>query len=333
MTDGSQPKMMRAAVIVAPRQVELQMLPVPIPGPGQVRVHLEGCGVCASNVPVWEGREWFSYPLEPGAPGHEAWGRIDALGEGITDLSEGDRVGLLSQRAFAEFDVADAAHLVKLPEGLADRPFPPEPLGCAVNVFKRSDIQAGQTVAVVGIGFLGALLVRMAKLKGARVFAISRRRSSLEQARDWGADETVQIDEPAAIQSRIGELTDGQGCDRVIEATGHQQPLDLAGELVRVRGRLIIAGYHQDGLRQVNLQSWNWRGIDVINAHERDEAIYIQGMREAARMVERGELEIEPLLTHAAPLSELAAALEMTRTRPEGFFKAIVRMNGKRERK
>ena len=332
MTDGSQPNTMRAAVIVAPGQIELRAMPMPMPGPGQVRVRLEGCGVCASNVPVWEGREWFTYPLEPGVPGHEGWGRIDALGEGVMDLAEGDHVGLLSQRAFAEFDVADAAHIVKLPEGLKDRPFPPEPLGCAVNVFERSNIHAGQTVAVVGIGFLGALLVRMAKLKGARVFAISRRRSSLEQARDWGADEILQIGDPASVQSRIGNLTGGDGCDRVIEAAGHQQPLDLAGELVRVRGRLIIAGYHQDGLRQVNLQSWNWRGIDVINAHERDEAVYIQGMQEAARMVERGELEIEPLLTHAAPLSELAAALEMARTRPEGFFKAIVRTNGKRER-
>jgi len=54
----------------------------------------------------------------------------------------------------------------------------------------------------------------------------------------------------------------------VIEAAGQQWPLDLATELTRERGRLIIAGYHQDGPRQINMQLWNWRGLDVINAHE-----------------------------------------------------------------
>jgi hypothetical protein len=54
---------------------------------------------------------------------------------------------------------------------------------------------------------------------------------------------------------------------------------DLAGELCAERGRLVIAGYHQDGMRQVNVQLWNWRGIDVINAHERDPQAYVDGMR------------------------------------------------------
>ena len=77
------------------------------------------------------------------------------------------------------------------------------------------------------------------------------------------------------------ELTDGRWCERVIEAVGLQWPLDLAGELTGERGRLVIAGYHQDGPRQVNMQLWNWRGIDVINAHERDPQRYVDGMRAA----------------------------------------------------
>src|SRR5213082_2308555 len=69
---------MRAAVLVAPMTFEVREAPVPEPGPEQVRVRLEGCGVCASNIPPWEGRPWFNYPMEPGGLGHEGWGSLDA---------------------------------------------------------------------------------------------------------------------------------------------------------------------------------------------------------------------------------------------------------------
>ena len=74
-----------AAVIAAPGEIELREIEFREPVAGEVRVRLEGCGACASNVPVWEGRPWFAYPFEPGAPGHEAWGRVDAVGAGVTD--------------------------------------------------------------------------------------------------------------------------------------------------------------------------------------------------------------------------------------------------------
>jgi threonine dehydrogenase-like Zn-dependent dehydrogenase len=110
----------------------------------------------------------------------------------------------------------------------------------------------------------------------------------------------------------------------VIEAVGKQWPLDLAAELTRERGRLIIAGYHQDGPRQVNMQLWNWRGLDVINAHERDQAVYIQGIRDAVDAVASGRLDPDPLYTHTYPLDRLGEALDATRDRPDGFLKALV---------
>src|SRR4051794_36800757 len=97
---------MQAAVVAAPCQVRMARVPVPEPAPGQVRVRLEGCGVCGSNLAPWEGRPWFKYPLAPGELGHEGWGRVDALGENVTKFQEGDRVAVLSYRAFAEFDLA-----------------------------------------------------------------------------------------------------------------------------------------------------------------------------------------------------------------------------------
>src|SRR3954469_2111427 len=315
---------MRAALLVAPGQVRVDRVARPEPGQGQVRVRLAGSGVCASNLTPWAGPEWMQFPTEPGSLGHEGWGVIDALGDEVEGLSIGDPVAALSFKAYAEYDLADADAVVRLPDSLAGQPFPGEPLGCAMNIFRRSEIAAGQTVAIVGIGLLGAILTRLAADAGARVIAVSRRPFSLDVARDFGAAEVIPMEDHNAIIGQVKELTGGAFCDRVIEAVGKQWPLDLAAELTRERGRLIVAGYHQDGQRQVNLWLWNWRGLDVINAHERDPKVYLQGMREAVEAVASGRLDPRPLYTHRFPLERLGDALDATRDRPDGFLKALV---------
>jgi hypothetical protein len=138
---------MRAAEFSGPQRIRTIEQPLPAVGPQQIRVRLEGCGVCASNVPVWEGRSWFEYPREPGSPGHEGWGIVDGIGAGVRTFRVGDRVAMLSYHAFAEYDVAGADQAVLLPASLDSCPFPGEPLSCAVNVFRRSDVQASQPVA------------------------------------------------------------------------------------------------------------------------------------------------------------------------------------------
>ena len=170
-------------MISSPGRVELQEAGAPVAGPGQVLVRLGGGGICASNLPVFEGREWFRYPLPAGQPGHEGGGEIAGLGPDVEGLQPGQPVAFLSERAFAEYDVAAADAVVPLPPSLDGRTFPGEPLACVMNVLRRSDIQPGQTVAVVGIGFLGALLTGLAAGLGARVLAISRRPFALELAR------------------------------------------------------------------------------------------------------------------------------------------------------
>lgn len=317
---------MRAAVIVAPQTMEIRQVPVPVPGPGQLRIRLEGCGVCASNIPPWEGREWFTYPMEPGQLGHEGWGHVDAVGEEVRGFRVGDRVAAISQNAYAEYDLADADATVCLPPLLDDQPFPAEPLGCAINIFRRAHIHDTSTVAIVGIGFLGALLTRLAVNAGARVLAISRRPLALDFAKCMGADEVIPMDDHARIIERVKQLTEGRFCDVVIEATGKQWPLDLSGELTAERGRLVIAGYHQDGPRQINMTLWNWRGLDVINAHERDPAVYLEGMKMAVEEVAANRLDPRPLYTHRFGLEKLPQALDMTRDRPDGFMKALIMM-------
>jgi threonine dehydrogenase-like Zn-dependent dehydrogenase len=277
---------MEAATIARSREAHLTRAPIPDPAADEVLIRVEGCGVCASNLPLWEGRPWFSYPLDPGAPGHEPWGVVEAAGGAVETPSVGTRVTFLSERAFAEYAVAPAAHCVEIGDG----PFPGEPAACAVNILRRAGVRPGLRVAVVGVGFLGSLVVRFGERLGLDLVAVRRD-------------------------------TDVSGpFECVIECAGTQDALDRASSLVGERGRLVIAGYHQDGPREVDMQSWNWRGIDVINAHERDPRVYVEAMRDAVAL----GVDLEPLLTHRFPLARLGDAFEAARTRPRGFVKAWV---------
>jgi threonine dehydrogenase-like Zn-dependent dehydrogenase len=314
----------RVAVLAAPQRIELTSLQVQEPGPGEIRVAIEGCGLCGSNLPVWEGREWFDYPLPPGAPGHEAWGRVDAVGDEVTTCVVGDRVALLAEQALADFVVAAARDAVVLPAGLDSSPFPGEALGCGFNVAARCDIVAGRTVCVVGIGFLGAVVTAVAAHAGAEVIAVSRRASSLAVAKAMGATHTITSAEPWQVVDEVQRLTGGALGDVVVEAVGSQGPLDLAAQLLTERGRLAVAGFHQDGPRTVDMQLWNWRGIDVVNAHERDSAVRLAGIRAAVAAVSSGWFDPEPLYTHTFPLSQAGAAFAALADKPEGFVKALV---------
>ena len=319
---GTARRTMRAGILCGDGAVRIDEVRVPEPGPGQVRLRLDGCGVCGSDLPVWEGRPWFAYPRRPGAPGHETWGHIDAVGAGVSAFAEGDRVAALSYNGYADFDIADADRLVRLDPALGEEPFPGEPLGCAVNVFRRSGISAGDSVAVVGVGFLGSVVAQLAARAGATVIGVSRRQTARDAALSMGASAALELDEMTV--ERVQELTGGDLCDVVVEAAGVQRTLDLAGELTRVRGRLVIAGFHQDGRREVDVQMWNWRGLDVINAHERDPRVYIEGIERAAAQVAAGELDPAPLYTHRFELERLDDAFTAVAARELPVVKALV---------
>jgi len=315
---------MISAILTKPRSFELQETAIPELKEDEVIIKVEGCGICNSSIPVWEGREWFQYPLDPGSPGHEGWGIVEQVGETIVNVNKGDRVAFLSYHAYAEYDTAKENALVVLPPSLQGRPFPGEPLGCALNIFNRSDISKNDVVAIIGIGFLGALLCQLARHRGAKVIAISRRQYSLDFATRYGADEVVKLTSSWEVANQVAEITGNGFCTRVIEATGKQEAIDIATEIVCEGGRMIIAGYHQDGMRQVNMQKWNWKGIDVINAHERDPLKYLTGMQLAVEAVTNGIMDADLLYTHMLPLHELSQGFELTKTRPDGFMKALV---------
>ncbi|HEX2252661.1 MAG TPA: zinc-binding dehydrogenase [Thermoanaerobaculia bacterium] len=320
-------EMMRAARLVGPRRLEVEERERPRPAAGEVLLRIDGCGVCGSNVPPWTGEAGVAYPMAPGEPGHEAWGTVAAVGEGVSGLQEGQAVAALTYRSFAEYDVAAADRVVALPESLAGRPVPGEPIACAVNVTRRAAVAEGDVVVVVGAGFLGALVIQLLARgseggRPRRIVAVSRRRASLAAAEAAGADDLLTYDDD--VDGHVHAITGGGLADVVLEATGAQAPLDLAGRLVRVRGRLVIAGFHQGGRRSVDLQLWNWRGLDVINAHERDEAIYLAGLRRGVELLAAGDLDLDPLLTHRFGLAEAEQAFRVAEERPDGFVKSLV---------
>jgi threonine dehydrogenase-like Zn-dependent dehydrogenase len=318
---------MRTAILTEPRRFSVQPLELPEPGEGEVRLRVRGCGVCGSDLGPWMGLSGLTYPMPAGAPGHEVFGVIDAVGSGVSGLSPGQPVTALTYRAYADYDLAQADSVVPLPPALADRPVLGEPVACAVNIAKRSGVQEGDVVVLLGTGFLGTLLLQLLRRdRPSRVFTISRRRLEPALAERLGIEESLTYDDD--VYGKIGAATGGNQADVVIEATGKQRPLDLGAELTRVRGRLIVAGYHQDGPRTVNMQLWNWRGIDVINAHERDPQIYKAGMEEGVRLLAAGEIDLDPLITHRFPLTDIEHAFRTAEERPAGFVKSLVLADG-----
>src|SRR5437764_14850502 len=108
---------MRAAAMSAPGEISILKTQIPEPNRNQLLVHIEGCGVCASNIPPWEGKPWFAYPMAPGALGHEAWGTVADVGRAVRGFTQGDGVAILSNHACADYAVCDSSSAVPLSAG------------------------------------------------------------------------------------------------------------------------------------------------------------------------------------------------------------------------
>ena len=308
----------RTARISAPRAVEVARVARPVPGVGQALVRVLACGVCGSDLNTWRGMPGVEYPLADGAPGHEVWGELAALGPGPTDpaLRVSSRVTGLVQGGYAEYALARADELLAVPPRFGDRIVLGEPLACAANVVRRARVQPGDRVALVGFGYLAALVARLLFPAGGSWVAISRRAESRALAARLGAVATH------GFESVPSELWDSFPV--VIEAAGVQQALDYATWLTAYGGRLVIAGFHADGPRTVNMQSWNWKGIDVVNAHERRPEAYLRGLRDGLRAVEEHGLDLAALISHRWPLDRLGEALDQAERRPPDYVKGVV---------
>lgn len=314
----------RAAVLMRPMRTQILEVSVPVPDENQVRVRLQGCGICPANLPVWEGRPWFNYPLEPGAPGHEGWGIVDAVGSAVRDLEVGQRVALMSSRAYAEYDVTTRNCVVPLPEELDDEPFPGEPFGSAINIFEHSDIREGNSVAIVGAGFLGLLLTQLAADAGAHPVVLSHRSFALELAMSMDAEETLVTTDDGRDAQRALRITNGIGFDRVIELAGTRSALDLASAICAEQARLVIRDHPPSDMRHANTVLWTCRGLDVVHAPGRSRDRFVSDVEKAIQAALEGRLDPFPLLTHTVVLNCLDRGFMLMRERPDGFVKALL---------
>jgi threonine dehydrogenase-like Zn-dependent dehydrogenase len=315
---------MLAAALVGYKDIRIWEIDAPVPKASEVVVKVEVCGVCSSELNVWLDEK--AIIDKPRFIGHEVSGTVLRTGDEVSQFVAGDRVVIYPYRSsgFADEVCVPEKFVMKLADHIPFDLALGEPIGCAMNAVRRSRVEIGDTVVVIGAGFMGALILQGVKWRGAgTLIAVDTRDEPLQTALQLGADIAINSSKQD-VREAIAALTGGGGADVVIEATGYQAPLELAGEIVRTRGTIVIYGYHQGGPRTVDMKKWNFKGLDVINAHERDPDIYMQGIRAGMKLMEKGKLIMEPLVTHRFALDRIGEAFETSASKPPGFMKAII---------
>ncbi|MFN2485888.1 MAG: alcohol dehydrogenase catalytic domain-containing protein, partial [Acidimicrobiia bacterium] len=182
---------MRSALLTGTREVDVVEREIPPPRPNQVKIQVEQCGLCASEVDLWLGKEPDKFPAEIG---HEIAGYVETVGSDVTDLTVGDRVtAWIKGSGFAEFVLAEQQHCVPIAPGVA-YPAVAEPLACVVNAVELARPALGDDVVIVGAGYMGTLVQMVTALKGPRsITVVDTRRDALDRAHALGATAVVQV--------------------------------------------------------------------------------------------------------------------------------------------
>lgn len=317
---------MKQSVLVEPQHSRLEERPVPAVGPRDVLIRVRACGVCASELHGWQGDNG-PYPRELG---HEVAGEVVEVGREVRDVRPGMAVTGLFQRGFAEYAVTPYTHVTPIPEGIGYDIVLGEPISCVISAARRTRVELGDTVAIVGLGFMGLLMLQAVRLKGpARIIGVDVRDEALEMGRRFGADEVLKPEDvgEGLRLTRWDQLGKGHGVDVAIEASGTQAGLTLAGQMAREHGVLSILGYHQAGPRQVDMELWNWKALEVLNAHERRAGYQMDCMRRGLTLLAAGKLQTAPLVTHRFGLDQVDDAFRALWTKPAGFVKAVITLS------
>jgi 2-desacetyl-2-hydroxyethyl bacteriochlorophyllide A dehydrogenase len=315
---------MKIAVLTGPKEFHFQEQELPALQPDEVLVRVAACGVCTSELDIWEGRA--GEQLYPRYPGHEVSGVVADMGQDVQGLTPGDGVAVLAPGGgFAEYVIVKSKHCFpagNLPLDLALG----EPLACAVNAVELANISLGDDVVVIGAGFMGNLVQKLVTMQAPRRLIVADTRpDALERASRLGAKHVVNVTKES-LPERVKALTEGQGADVSFEVVGAQAPLNLLGDVTRMSGKVVIVGYHQGEPRQIPLGYWNWMAFQILNAHFREESTILRGMRIGMRLLTSGRFSLEDLVTHRFPLSDINKAFLAAHEEPEGFVKSTIVM-------
>jgi threonine dehydrogenase-like Zn-dependent dehydrogenase len=307
----------RLSELTAPRTSDVVVGPALDCGPGQVVMRVLLNGVCASELPVWAAGP---APQSAVTLGHEPVGEVVEVGPGVESVSVGDLATGRVENSFSDYAVAASRDLVAVPAGLTPQAALGEPLGCVVETLRRRPVDVGDRVAVVGAGFMGLCLLQLLRhTPTSEVVAIDPRADARSHALEHGAGSAI---DPADVAASIDERPQAQ-FDLVVEASGTQPGLDLSSRLVRSHGTLAIMGYHQ-APRVVDVGLWNWRAIDVFNAHVRDRDRLRNNTARGLAMAAAGRIDPGALVTHRYPLEEIDRAFTALADKEPGFIKAVI---------
>src|SRR5262249_12502160 len=262
---------MMAAVLYGKENLQVEPVAVPRIEKGDILVRVKVALTCGTDVKVFQRGYHARMIVPPAVFGHELAGDVVAVGEDVRKFSAGQRVvaansapceacffcrrGLENLCEDLLFNNGAYAEYIRIPSRIVERntyEIPPhvsyqdaalvEPLACVLRGLEESGIRKGDTIAIIGLGPIGLMFVRLAKVYGARVIAIGRRQTQLDRAQAMGAEElicTADIPEPAA---RVRQLTRGRGVDIAIEAVGNPETWHWAVDMVRRGGTVNFFG-------------------------------------------------------------------------------------------
>jgi threonine dehydrogenase-like Zn-dependent dehydrogenase len=296
--------------------LEVIEIDVADPGIGEVQVVGGACGICA----------WDLYTFKHGTkapaaapPGHEAVGAVLKVGPGVQGIKEGDRV---TGGGFATVRNVKASSAYPIPPSdLPDVYWLVEPLACVVTGVDHCALRIGDRVAVVGCGFMGLLLVQcLARSFADELVAIDLAAQRLDLAAEFGAQRTVQLDEPGAEEA-LAELK-ASGMDCVVDASGAQGGLDVSTELVKRGGRINLFGWVH-GPVTFSGNAWHGGGYTVINSSPA--AKLRDTFPVAIRLIDRGFVDTKAVVTHVMPLEGMAGLLDgVVSGRQPDYIKGVI---------
>jgi L-iditol 2-dehydrogenase len=339
---------MRAIVVERPEAVSLTEVATPTPGSGEARVRSVVSGVCRTDLDIVTGAldsRWVRFPV---VPGHEWSGVVDAVGEGVITVEPGQRVvcegnigcmscprcrsgdthlcqsydavGFTRGGGWGEFVVVPARILHPLPEHVSfEAGALVEPGSCVVKALGRAGIQPAETVGVIGVGTMGALAIRLARLHSpASIVAYGIRDEELELARKLGADAVVNVSREDA-EAATGTLVRG-GLDVVVETAGAATAVELSTRVAREGGRVVLLGIAgRDQQLALPADRIALRDLSLLGSVGYTAAAWAQMVALlGARLV-----DLDPIVTHRFPLERFADAFALMDAR-EGVVAKIL---------